>query len=176
MIFIETKIKGAFIIDVKRLDDDRGFFTRTFSKNEFEAHGLKADIVQVNASYNKHRATLRGLHMQLAPFEETKLVRCTSGAVFDVLVDLRQYSPTYKQWYGAELTQDNYRMLYIPGGCAHGYLTLENNCSVFYQVSQFYFPDSERGFRYDDPAFKIDWPIPPKIISEKDRSHPFIID
>jgi len=171
MLFTETKLKGAYIIDVKRLEDERGFFGRSFCQREFEALGLNTNAVQTNISHNKAKATLRGMHMQLAPYEETKLVRCTRGAIYDVIVDLRSDSPTFKQWIGVELTADNYRMLYVPEGFAHGYITLEDNTDVTYQVTQFYTPGAERGYRWDDPAFNIQWPIEPVIISEKDRAH-----
>lgn len=173
MIFTETKIKGAFIVDVKRLEDDRGFFGRSYCQKEFETFGLNTNVVQSNISFNKSKGTLRGLHMQVFPFEESKLVRCTRGAIFDVLVDLRQNSETFKQWIGVELTADSYQMLYVPEGCAHGYMTLEDNTDVMYQVTQFYSPGAERGFRWDDPSFNIQWPMEPLIISEKDRALPF---
>jgi dTDP-4-dehydrorhamnose 3,5-epimerase len=171
MIFTETKLKGAYIIDVKRIEDERGFFGRSYCKNEFEEFGLNTNAVQANVSYNKNKATLRGMHMQLAPYGETKLVRCTRGAIYDVIVDLRENSQTFKQWIGVELTADSYRMLYVPEGFAHGFITLENNTDVTYQVTQVYTPGAERGFRWDDPAFNIQWPITPLIISEKDKAH-----
>jgi dTDP-4-dehydrorhamnose 3,5-epimerase len=172
MIFTETSLKGAYIIDVKRLEDERGFFGRSYCKREFEEHGLNTNAVQANVSYNKKKGTLRGMHMQVAPYGETKLVRCTRGAIYDVIVDLRENSDTYKQWIGVELTADSYRMLYVPEGFAHGFITLEDNTDVTYQVTQFYTPGAERGYRWDDPAFNIKWPIEPLIISEKDRAHP----
>ncbi|WP_442590894.1 dTDP-4-dehydrorhamnose 3,5-epimerase [Pedobacter sp. AW31-3R] len=171
MIFTETKLKGAYVIDVARIADNRGFFGRSYCTNEFEEYGLNTNIVQTNVSYNKKKGTLRGLHTQNAPFEETKLVRCTRGAIYDVIVDLRPASETYKQWIGAELTADNYRMLYVPEGFAHGFITLEDESDVTYQVTQFYTPQTEQGFRWDDPAFSINWPIQPQIISEKDQHH-----
>ncbi|MCC9166769.1 dTDP-4-dehydrorhamnose 3,5-epimerase [Pontibacter harenae] len=173
MIFTETKLKGAYIIDVKRLEDERGFFGRSYCEREFEEYGLNVNVVQANVSHNPQKGTLRGMHLQLAPNEETKLVRCTRGALFDVIVDLREGSETYKQWVGVELTADSFRMLYVPEGFAHGYLTLEDNTDAFYQVTQFYSPGSEKGLRWDDPAFNIEWPIEPQLISEKDKSHPF---
>ena len=173
MIFTETKLKGAFIIDVKRLEDERGFFGRSYCENEFKEHGLNTNVVQANVSHNKIKGTVRGMHMQLAPFEESKLVRCTRGAIYDVIIDLRENSETYKQWIGVELTADSFRMLFVPEGFAHGFITLEDNTDVTYQVTQFYTPGSERGFRWDDPAFNIQWPIEPVLISEKDKSHPF---
>jgi dTDP-4-dehydrorhamnose 3,5-epimerase len=172
MIFTETKLKGAYIIDVKRLEDERGFFGRSYCQREFEALGLNTNAVQANVSYNKQKGTLRGMHMQLRPHSETKLVRCTRGAIYDVIVDLRQESDTFKQWIGVELTADSYRMLFVPEGFAHGFITLEDNTDVTYQVTQFYTPFAERGYRWDDPAFNIQWPIAPTLISAKDKAHP----
>ena len=171
MLFQETRIKGAYIIDVQPITDERGFFARSFCKSEFEKHDLNFDVQQANISFNKQKGTLRGLHMQMAPYAEMKLVRCTRGAIFDVLVDLRESSDTYLQWTAAELTTDNYKMLLIPEGCAHGYLTLSDNTEVTYQVSQKYQPGFEVGYKWDDPAFNIDWPIDPIVISEKDKAH-----
>lgn len=176
MIFTETKLKGAYIIDVKRLEDDRGFFGRSYCQRELEAFGLNTNAVQANVSYNKTKGTLRGMHMQLPPYGETKLVRCTRGAIYDVIVDLRPDSTTFKQWIGVELTAESYRMLYVPEGFAHGFLTLENDTDVTYQVTQFYTPIAERGFRWDDPAFHIQWPFAPTLVSSKDQAHaPFDI-
>ncbi|WP_439883368.1 dTDP-4-dehydrorhamnose 3,5-epimerase [Pontibacter sp. MBLB2868] len=172
MIFTETKLKGAFIIDVKRLEDERGFFGRSFCQDEFEKHGLSNDVRQTNVSYNKKKGTLRGMHMQLAPNEESKLVRCTRGAIYDVIIDMREESETYKQWIGVELTADNYRMLFVPEGFAHGFITLEDNTDVTYQVTEFYTPGAEKGIRWNDPAFNIQWPIEPVVISDKDQAHP----
>jgi dTDP-4-dehydrorhamnose 3,5-epimerase len=174
MTFTETKLPGAYIITIKRLEDERGFFGRSFCKNEFDEHGLNSNIVQANVSYNKTKGILRGLHMQKAPFEETKLVRCTCGAIYDVIVDMRRQSPMFKQWIGVELTADNYTMLYVPEGFAHSYLTLEDNCEVTYNVTQFYTAGAEVGFRWDDPAFNITWPVTPVTISERDRNHPLL--
>lgn len=174
MIFTETKLKGAFIIDVKKLEDERGFFGRSYCQQEFQAFGLNTSVVQANVSYNKLKGTLRGMHLQNAPYEETKLVRCTRGAICDVIVDMRKNSLTYKEWIAVELTADSYRMLYVPEGFAHGFITLEDNSDVTYQVTQAYTPGAERGFRYDDPAFNIKWPIEPVVISEKDLAHPFL--
>jgi dTDP-4-dehydrorhamnose 3,5-epimerase len=172
MIFSETRLKGAYIIDVKRLEDDRGFFGRSYCQREFEEYGLNTNAVQANVSHNKIKATLRGMHMQRAPHSETKLVRCTKGAIYDVIVDMREESPTLKQWIGVELTADSFRMLYVPEGFAHGFITLEDNTDVTYQVTQFYTPGAERGYRWDDPAFAIKWPLQPMLISEKDKAHP----
>jgi dTDP-4-dehydrorhamnose 3,5-epimerase len=172
MIFTETKLKGAYIIDVKRLEDERGFFGRSYCEREFEEYGLNTNVVQANVSHNKVKGTLRGMHMQVSPYEETKLVRCTRGAIYDVIIDMREDSETYKQWIGVELTADNFRMLYVPEGFAHGFITLEDNTDVTYQVTQFYTPGSEKGIRWNDPSFNIQWPIEPVVVSEKDQAHP----
>ena len=175
MKFIETKLKGAYIIEPERLEDERGFFARTFCQNEFEAHGLNPGVVQCNISYNKREGTLRGMHYQVAPMAEAKLVRCTRGAIYDVIIDLRPESSTYCQWAPVELTADNRCMLYVPEGFAHGFQTLEDDTEVLYQMSAFYTPDCVRGVRWDDPAFGIEWPLSSRIISKKDMSYPFII-
>ncbi|MCK4826502.1 dTDP-4-dehydrorhamnose 3,5-epimerase, partial [bacterium] len=153
MIFTETQLRGAYIIEIEKLKDNRGFFARTWCQKEFEEHGLTPRVVQANVSSNKKKGTLRGMHYQIAPYEETKLVRCTRGAIYDVIIDLRPASPTYTQWVGVELTADNYKMLYVPENFAHGFQTLEDNTEVTYQVSQFYTPGSESGIRWGDPAF-----------------------
>jgi len=172
MIFTETKLKGAYIIELQKIEDARGFFARGWCQNEFEAHGLVPRIVQANVSHNKKRGTLRGMHYQVAPYAETKLIRCTRGALYDVIVDLRPDSETYKQWIGVELTADNYKMLYVPEGFAHGFITLEDDTDAFYQVSQFYTPGAERGARYNDPSFNIEWPVEIQVISDKDKNWP----
>ncbi|MCB0213950.1 MAG: dTDP-4-dehydrorhamnose 3,5-epimerase [Anaerolineae bacterium] len=172
MIFHETKLENAYIIDIQKHQDQRGFFARAWCQNEFEAHGLVPRLVQTNISYNKVKGTLRGMHYQMAPHAETKLVRCTRGAIFDVIIDLRPDTATYKQWLGVELTAANYRMLYVPEGFAHGFITLEDNVEVTYQVSQFYTPEAESGVRYNDPAFGIEWPVAVAVISDKDKSWP----
>jgi len=172
MQFTETAINGAYLVDIKKIEDERGFFGRTFCSKEFEEMGLKGNMLQTNMSSNPIKGTLRGLHMQLQPFSECKLVRCTRGSIFDVLVDLRPESETYLDWFGVELTATSGRMLYIPEGCAHGYITLEPDTDVMYQVSQRYAPQAERGFLWNDPAFNIQWPIAPELISVKDQSHP----
>ncbi|MCK5398353.1 MAG: dTDP-4-dehydrorhamnose 3,5-epimerase family protein, partial [Thermoplasmata archaeon] len=140
MIFTETRLKGAFIIDIEPIEDDRGFFARSWCRNEFEKHGLNPDLVQCNISFNKKKGTLRGMHYQTAPHEESKLVRCTRGSLFDVIIDLREDSGTYKKWFGIELSAENRRMIYMPGGFAHGFQTLEDNTEVFYQMTEFYYP------------------------------------
>jgi dTDP-4-dehydrorhamnose 3,5-epimerase len=173
MIFREMPLKGAFVIEPEKFGDDRGFFARAWCKNEFEKHGLITRLVQCNISFNHKRGTVRGMHFQAAPNKETKLVRCTRGAIYDVIVDLRSGSATYLKWFGIELTADNYRMLYVPEDFAHGYKTLTDESEVFYQVSEVYSPECERGVRWDDPALGIDWPENDKlVISEKDRSWP----
>jgi dTDP-4-dehydrorhamnose 3,5-epimerase len=174
MIFGEVKLRGAYIITVERREDARGFFARTFCSREFEARGLKTVVVQCNVSYNVKRGTLRGLHYQSPPSAEAKVVRCTSGAIYDVIVDVRPESPTYLQHVAVELTAENHRALYLPEGFAHGYQTLSDGAELAYQMSEFYAPAQERGLRYDDPALSIRWPLPVTEISEKDRSWPLL--
>lgn len=172
MIFTELKLKGAFLIEIKKIEDDRGFFGRTWCNNEFEEHGLNAQIKQINTSLSLRKGTIRGMHYQVDPYQETKFIRCTRGRVFDVIVDLRPESPTFLQWVGNELTQDNYRMIYVPENFAHGLLSLEDNSEVYYPVTEFYTPGAERGIRWNDKALSIDWPIPVDVVSEKDAGHP----
>ncbi len=172
MIFQETKLGGAYLIDLNQMTDQRGFFARSWCEREFKEHGLDHPVVQANISFNRKKGTMRGLHYQVAPYRETKLVRCTRGAIFDVIVDLRPESPTYCEWIGAELTEDNRRMLFVPEGFAHGYETLEDGTEVMYQVSEFYTPGAERGARYNDPAFRVEWPLKVDVISEKDAAWP----
>lgn len=176
MKFNKTAILGAYIIELEKIGDERGFFARAWCQKEFREHDLVTQFVQCNLSFNKRDNTLRGMHYQSAPLEEVKLVRCTRGAIFDVIIDLRPESSTFLKWIGVELTSDNYNMLYIPEGFAHGYLTLTEEAEVFYQVSQFYSPGHERGVRWNDPVFKIDWPIDGDVvISEKDNNWPNFI-
>ncbi|MDQ3796868.1 MAG: dTDP-4-dehydrorhamnose 3,5-epimerase [Pseudomonadota bacterium] len=170
MIFTETKLDGAFLIDIEERTDERGFFARSWCQKEFEQHGLVPRVVQANISFNHKKGTVRGMHYQASPYEETKLVRCTRGAIYDVIVDLRKGSPTYCQWISAELTADNRRMLFVPEGYAHGFQTLTDATEVCYQVSQFYTPGAERGARFNDPAFSIRWPLEVTVISEKDAN------
>jgi dTDP-4-dehydrorhamnose 3,5-epimerase len=172
MIFTETEIPRAFIIDIERREDHRGFFARSWCLKEFESHGLNPDIIQINVGYNVSKGTLRGMHFQLSPYQEVKLVRCTMGAVFDVIVDLRPDSSMHKKWIGVELTEENHLMLYIPEGCAHGYQTLVDNSEIYYQTSQFYAPEHAVGVRYNDPSFGIKWPLEVENISDADRSWP----
>lgn len=172
MTFTEALMKGAFVIDLEPIRDDRGLFARTWCQKEFEANGLAATWVQSSISVNNRRGTMRGMHYQDAPNEEVKLVRCTAGAIYDVIVDLRPTSPTYCQHVGITLSADNHRAVYIPKQFAHGFLTLEDKSEVSYHMSEFYSPASARGFRWDDPAFKIAWPEPILVMSEKDRTWP----
>jgi dTDP-4-dehydrorhamnose 3,5-epimerase len=171
VLFIETKLAGVYIIELEKIEDDRGFFARTFCQREFEAHGLNPRIAQCSVSFNRRKGTLRGMHYQVAPYEESKLVRCTMGAIYDVAVDLRPDSLTHKQWMAVELTEDNRRALYIPAGCAHGFQTLVDDAEVYYQISEFYHPEVAKGIRWDDPAFGITWPLSDPILSERDRSY-----
>jgi len=170
MIFTGTKINGMYIIEPELLTDERGFFTRSFCKEEFRVYGLDADIVQCNISCNKKKGTLRGMHYQIPPFEEAKIVSCTKGSIYDVVVDLRRNSPTYGQWHAEELSADSYRMLYIPKECAHGFQTLEDNCLVYYQMEEYYHAECARGIRWNDPSIGIVWPLPVMNISEKDKN------
>ncbi|KAB8143559.1 dTDP-4-dehydrorhamnose 3,5-epimerase [Chloroflexia bacterium SDU3-3] len=172
MIFTETKLQGAFIIDLEQRADERGFFARSFCAREFADHGMNPHVVNTNVSHSARRGTLRGMHFQRAPHAEAKLVRCTRGAIYDVIIDLRAGSPTLGQWLGVELTAANYRQLYVPEGFAHGFQTLEDEADVVYQVSEFYTPGAEGGLRYDDPAFGIRWPLPISVISPKDAAWP----
>jgi len=172
MMFRETQLPSVYIIEPERREDDRGFFARVWCQRELEAHGLNCRVAQVNAGFTHCKGGLRGLHYQLPPRPEAKFVRCTMGALFDVILDLRRESPTYKQWVGVELTAENRRMVYVPEGCAHGYQTLVDNTEMYYQTSEFYASDLARGVRYDDPAFAIAWPLPIASISAADRSWP----
>jgi dTDP-4-dehydrorhamnose 3,5-epimerase len=172
MNFSETKLKGAYIIDIQKLEDERGFFARSWCQREVEQYGLEPQVVQCNISYNKLRGTLRGMHYQLPPYAEAKLVRCTRGSVFDVIIDLRPQEPSFLKWQGFELSASNYNMLYIPKGFAHGFLTLEDETEIFYQMSEFYAPDCARGVRWNDPLFDIGWSDSVKCISQKDQSYP----
>lgn len=174
MIFTETKLKGAFLIDFEKREDSRGFFARAFCEKEFAAKGLETRIVQANASFNHKKGTLRGMHRQIDPYQEVKIIRCTRGAILDVIIDLRPQSPTFKQWIAVELTEDNHKTLYVPKDFGHGYLTLRDKSEVIYFVTQFYQPNSESGLRWNDPAFGIEWPkdVPIVDITDKDRNWP----
>ncbi len=172
MTFTETPLSGAYIIDIVKIEDERGFFGRSFCRREMEEHGLTGEIMQANTSFSHKRGTLRGLHYQVAPYQESKLIRCVRGAIYDVIIDLRPGSSTFRHWTSVELSQENYRMFYIPEGFAHGYMALTDNAEVYYNVSAFYSPGAEKGIRWNDPAFKISWPFEPELISEKDMQHP----
>ena len=172
MRFTETKLRGAFVIEPERLVDERGFFARTWCCDEFRAQGLESALVQCSISFNKKQGTLRGMHYQVAPHAEAKVVRCTMGAIYDVIVDLRPESPTFRQWIAEELTAENHRMFYIPEGMAHGFQTLNDNTEVHYQISERYYPDCARTVRWDDPALRIAWPLAPTVMSAKDRNCP----
>lgn len=167
-------VAGSFLVDSVLHRDNRGFFGRAWCLREFADAGIHFIPVQANIGSSPKRGTLRGMHFQIPPAPEAKLVRCTRGSLFDVLIDMRPDSPTYLRWYGAEITAENCRMLYIPEGCAHGYQTLESNTDLYYMTSQFFTPSAARGVRFDDPAFAIGWPLPPTIISEQDRNWPLI--
>jgi dTDP-4-dehydrorhamnose 3,5-epimerase len=172
MIFTETKLKGAWIIEIKKIEDDRGFFGRSWCRHEFEERGLNGNLCQINTSLTLKKGTIRGMHYQIDPYQETKFIRCTRGRIYDVIVDLRPNSPTFLQWVGNELSADNYKMVYVPENFAHGFVSIEDNSEVYYPVTQFYTPGAERGSRWNDPAFNIKWPVEIKIVSEKDRNHP----
>ena len=171
MVFKETKLKGAYVVELEPKEDERGFFARSWCQREFQTHGLNSCLVQCNISFNRKKGTLRGMHFQSAPHREAKLVRCTMGTVYDVIIDLRPQSPTYKQWTAIELNAANRKMLYIPEGFAHGFQTLEDNTEVFYQMSEFYHPELSLGIRWNDPMFEIRWPLPNPIMSNKDMGY-----
>jgi dTDP-4-dehydrorhamnose 3,5-epimerase len=171
VIFKETKLKGAFIIEPERIEDERGFFARTYCRKEFESHGLNPYLVQCSVSFNKKKGTLRGMHYQAAPYQEAKLVRCTMGAIYDVILDLRPHSPTFKQWVSVELSAENHHMVYVPEGVAHGFQTLQDQTELMYQISEFYYFEYAGGVRWDDPQFGIRWPGSPAILSTKDASY-----
>lgn len=171
MNFIKTRFNGVFIIQLEKKEDERGFFARAWDIKKFEEKNLNSKLVQSNISFTKKKGTIRGLHYQIHPYEETKIILCTKGSVFDVIIDLRSDSATYKKWVFHNLSSEDYKMLFIPEGFAHGFQTLEDNTEIFYHVSQFYTPSAERGIRWDDPLFNIDWPIKKKVISQKDNSY-----
>jgi dTDP-4-dehydrorhamnose 3,5-epimerase len=171
MKFIETRLKGAFVIELEKKGDDRGFFARSFCRNELRDYGLEYEIVQINNSLTEKMHTLRGLHYQLPPRAEVKIVRCIRGSLFDVILDIREGSSTFGEWFGVELSAENRRMLYVPRGFAHGFMTLEDHTEAFYLLTEFYSPELERGIRWNDPKFGIRWPAEPRVVSEKDQSH-----
>lgn len=173
MIFRETSLAGAFLVEPERFEDERGFFARTYDRTIFAERGLDPEVVQCSVSYNQRRGTLRGLHFQAAPHEETKLVRCTRGSIWDVIVDIRPGSPTRGRYFAAVLSAEEGNALYVPKGMAHGVLTLEDETEIFYQISERYSPEHSRGFRWDDPTFAVPWPEPIAMISDKDRDLPF---
>jgi len=173
VIFRETELRGAFAVELERIEDERGYFARTFCEREFREHGLSATVVQANTSFNRRKGTLRGLHYQAAPHEEAKLVGCTRGAVYDVIVDLRPGSPTFRRWTAVELTAENGTMLFVPEGFAHGYQTLEDDTETSYLMTAYYEPSAGRGVRWDDKAFGIEWPeVEERTINERDRNWP----
>ncbi|MFM9913960.1 MAG: dTDP-4-dehydrorhamnose 3,5-epimerase [Methylophilaceae bacterium] len=171
MRFVATPIEGAFIVEMEAIEDERGFFARTYCRDEFIAQGLNPDLVQCNVSFNKHRGTLRGMHYQQAPYAESKLVRCTQGEMVDVVVDVRPSSTSYKKWFSVELSAANRRAFYIPEGVAHGFQTLTENTEVFYQMGSRYHPEAARGIRWNDPEFAIDWPLESPVMNDKDKSY-----
>lgn len=172
MTFYETKLKGVFEIHLETKPDERGFFARCWCQKEFEGSGLSPRLAQCSISFNARKGTLRGVHYQAEPYQETKVVRCTSGGIYDIVVDLRPDSSTFKDWIAVVLTASNRNMVYVPEGCGHGFLTLEDETEVFYQMSEFYSAESARGVRWDDPAFRIAWPNKVEVISERDRTYP----
>ncbi len=172
MKFSETRLPGVFLIDIEPMADERGMFARAWCKDEFQKNGLNIELSQCSISFNKAKGTMRGMHYQMSPHEEIKIVRCTHGSIFDVALDLRRNSPTYKQWFGAMLSAENHRMLYIPEGLAHGLITLEANTEIFYQISKAFVPGSGAGVRWNDSAFNIDWPMMPVVISDRDANYP----
>lgn len=176
MIFTETKLSGAFVIDIEPREDDRGFFARSFCQNEFVEHGLKPVIAQANVAFNHKKGTLRGMHFQFPPAAETKLVRCTRGAIVDIIVDLRPESPTYLEHVSVELSEDNHRAIFVPERFAHGYQALADATETSYMVGEFYTPETEGGLRYDDPGLGLQWPLPVAVISEKDERFAFLAD
>lgn len=175
MRFTPTPLPGVYVIDLEYLEDGRGFFARSWCREEFARRGLNAELAQCNVSFNRLRCTLRGLHYQADPHAEAKLVRVTRGAAYDVAADLRPWSPTYLRWFAAELTADNRRALYVPGGCAHGFQTLTDDTEVFYQMSEVYRPEAARGVRWDDPALGVAWPDLERVMSERDRGYPDLV-
>jgi len=172
MIFHESKLPGVFEIYIEPHTDERGFFARSWCQKEFAQHGLNPDLAQCNISVTSRKGTLRGMHFQVAPFAEAKLVRCTRGSIYDVVVDLRPHSPAFRDWIAVVLTAEKHNMLYVPENCGHGFMTLQDDVEVFYQMSEFYNPEAARGVRWDDPAFRIAWPERLEVISERDRTYP----
>jgi dTDP-4-dehydrorhamnose 3,5-epimerase len=176
MIFTETKLAGVFVIEPERLEDDRGFFARVFDKKAFADHGIEFDIAEASTSFNKKKGTLRGMHYQVEPYGESKIVRCTMGKIYDVVIDLRKESGTFKRWFAIELSAENRKMLFIPNGFAHGFITMEDNTEISYHMDQVFKPDHARGIRWDDGTFNIVWPMKPEVISAKDSSWKDFVD
>jgi len=176
MIFTETKLYGAYIIEIEKIEDERGFFARTWDKKIFEDVGLDSKILQSSISFNKKRGTLRGMHYQIDPYEESKFVRCTKGRIYDVIVDLRTDSKTFKNWYSVELSASNHKILYIPEEFAHGFQTLEDDSEVYYEINQIFSSEHSRGFSWDDSAFRIKWPLEVSAISQKDKEYKSFIE
>lgn len=172
MKFTETDLRGAFVIDLEPVEDRRGFFATTWSRQVFQCRGLDVELAHCGLSFNTHRGTLRGMHFQIAPYQQVRLVRCTRGAIHDVMIDLRRESATFARSFAVDLTQDNRRTLYVPKGFAHGFQTLADGSEVFYQISQIHAPEHERGVRWDDPLFGLQWPLAPTVMSDRDRSFP----
>jgi dTDP-4-dehydrorhamnose 3,5-epimerase len=172
MIFTETNLKGAYVVELQRFEDERGYFARSWCEREFKEHGLDSRLVQCNVSFNRRKGTLRGMHYQVPPFAEAKLTRCTRGALYDVIIDLRPESHTFLRWMAIELTPDNNKMVFIPNGFAHGFQTLEDNTEIFYQMSEFYAPECARGVRWNDPLFSITWPAAERTIAPRDQQYP----
>lgn len=171
MIFTETKLSGVYVIDIEKFEDERGFFARSWDRKKFDEIGLNPNLVQCNISFNIQKGTVRGMHFQKSPHEEDKIVRCTKGKIFDVIIDLRKDSSTFGKWEGFELSEDNHKILYIPKGFAHGFQTMEDNSEIFYQMSEYFMPEYASGLKWNDPSFKIVWPLPISIISKKDLSY-----
>lgn len=172
MIFSSTSVEGAFLIRPERVEDERGFFARTYCVRELAEHGIDSQVVQRSVSYNRRRGTLRGMHFQVSPHEETKLVSCLRGSLYDVVIDLRPSSSTYRRWFAATLTADGFETLFVPKGCAHGFISLANDTVAHYEISEFHHPASARGVRYDDPAFGVEWPMSPLVINARDSGYP----
>jgi dTDP-4-dehydrorhamnose 3,5-epimerase len=171
MIFTKTKLSGAHIIEIEKCSDERGFFARTWDSKIFKKKGLNPNLVQCNISFNKEKGTVRGMHFQKSPYEEDKIIRCTKGKIYDIIIDLRKNSPTFTKWEGFELSEENYKMLYIPKGFAHGFQTIEKNSEIFYQMSEYFMPEYASGIIWNDPLLKIVWPLPISTISKKDLSY-----
>ncbi|MDD5428967.1 MAG: dTDP-4-dehydrorhamnose 3,5-epimerase [Candidatus Omnitrophica bacterium] len=174
MKFTKTPIEKVYLLEIEKIEDERGFFARSWCAEEFEKRGLNGKIAQCSISFNKKKGTLRGMHYQVPPHEEAKIIRCTMGAIYDVIIDIRPDSPTFRKWYAAELSADNRRMIYAPEGVAHGYVTLKDDCEIFYQISELYHPECAKGVRWDDPAFGVKWPSGKKIINDRDAGYPDI--